>query len=53
VITDYLIGALAATILVGVIAAFAFGGAIGGVTATCLVVVGWIMTRLLPAHRER
>jgi predicted lipid-binding transport protein (Tim44 family) len=46
-ISDYLIGALAAMILIGVIAALDLGGAIGGITATCVVVVGWTLIRVV------
>jgi hypothetical protein len=38
--SDDLIGALGAVILVGVIAAFAMGGFVAGITATALVVAG-------------
>jgi predicted lipid-binding transport protein (Tim44 family) len=46
-ISDYLIGALAALIVIGVLAALDLGGAIGGITATCVVVVGWTLIRVV------
>jgi hypothetical protein len=46
-IGDYLIGAFAAMIVLGVLAALDLGGAIGGFTATCVVVMGWTLIRVV------
>jgi hypothetical protein len=50
---DYLIGAVAALIVVGTVAAFAFGGVVGGLTAIALVIVGVVVTRMARRHPSR
>jgi hypothetical protein len=49
---DYLIGAIGALILIGTLAAFALGGAVGGVTAIASVVVGVVIVRLVKGERR-
>jgi hypothetical protein len=50
---DYLIGAVGALILIGILAAFALGGAIGGVTAIATVIVGVMLVRLVKGETSR
>ena len=50
---DYLIGAVAALIVVGTVAAFALGGVIGGLTVIALVIVGVVVAWRAKRHPSR
>src|SRR5262245_44849009 len=50
---DYLIGAVAALIVVGTLAAFNFGGVVAGVTVIALLIVGAVVVRMAKRDTSR